>query len=217
MFSCGLYGSSVGGSPAANAGVSTNSTRNGAIARSYGLVLLDKYGNIASNRTFDVFGDANPTAGGGPTQNLIAALAAIAAGRPYILATYDEPKTNADSLNSALTSLFGGTASIIGSAMPYRGAYLAMGLATQAPVIEQYCGTFVNSVSDPSAGTTQDDRGCLDGALKFTFRIVQRPIRQRQQGVCWGESRYQPEPSCRDGCFGISLGDSSSCRKSRSH
>jgi hypothetical protein len=102
---------------------------------------------------------------------LIAALNSLAAGTPYILFTYDEPQTNASHLTSTVTSLFGGVNSILSGSVPYRGAYLAMGVARQAPAIEQYCGTFVNSVSNPGASTAQSDDGCSDGGLIYSFRI----------------------------------------------
>jgi hypothetical protein len=174
VYSLGLYQSvGVAGGNAGNVGVWENGPRvSGGTTRSYTLVTFDKYGNVLTAQSFDVFGDAtNYAAAGSATQNLIAALNAISVGTPYVLCTYDEPNTNASALTSAMTTLFGGVSSILSASVPYRGAYLAMGVARQAPAIEQYCGTFVNSVSNPSASTTQSDDGCTDGGLIYSFRI----------------------------------------------
>lgn len=174
VFSLGLYQSlGVSGGNAGNVGVWENGPRvSGPSGRSYTLVTFDKWGNILTAQSYDVFGDAtNYANAGSATQNLIAALNSVAAGTPYILFTYDEPQTNASHLTSTVTSLFGGVNSILSGSVPYRGAYLAMGVARQAPAIEQYCGTFVNSVSNPGASTAQSDDGCSDGGLIYSFRI----------------------------------------------
>jgi hypothetical protein len=174
VYSLGLEQSlGVAGGNAGNVGVWENGPRvSGGTTRSYTLTTFDKYGNVLTAQSYDVFGDStNYANAGSATQNLIAALNGIAAGAPYVLCTYDEPATNASALNGAMTSLFGGISSIITSSMPYRGAYLAIGTARQAPAIEQYCGTFVNSVSNPAASTSQTDDGCADGALIYSFRI----------------------------------------------
>jgi hypothetical protein len=162
---------------ASNRGLWTNGATGFAGNRSYALVTFDQYGNILTSNIYDVFGDStNYANAGSATQNLIAALGAIPAGTPYVICTYDEPSTNANALTSAISNLFGGTPSIIASTMPYRGAYLAIGLANQAPVLETYCGTFMNSVSNPSASSPATDQGCLDAILDYTFRVYNGQI-----------------------------------------
>lgn len=137
-------------------------------ARSYNLVLLDNYGNITGTFTYDVF-----TSPGSAAATFAAKLNSLSAGQLYVIFTYDEPQSydTTNGLPAALTSLFGGNTTIVSGSMPYRGAYLAMGNAGQAPVLEQYCGTYVNSVSNPGASTQQADAGCADGALVYKFQM----------------------------------------------
>lgn len=142
-------------------------------ARSYNLVLFDSTGAQTFYGTYDVFGDStNYAAAGSATNTFIAKLQSIPVGTPYVIFTYDEPQTNCGQLTSYLTALFGGTASILSVAnIAYRGAYTAIGIAGQAPCVETTCGTFMNSVSNPSATTSASDDGCLDAYLSYKFNV----------------------------------------------
>jgi hypothetical protein len=166
VYALGLSETAVGGGTGIH-GLYVNGTNVFPGARSYNLVLFDNYGNITSTATYDVF-DNSANAG-----TLAAALGGLAIGQLYLIFSYDEPNTNdtANGLPAALTTLFGGNSTIVSSSIPNRGAYLAMGYNGQAPVLEQYCGTYQNSISNPGASTAQSDAGCADGALVYKFQI----------------------------------------------
>jgi hypothetical protein len=174
VYSLGLEQSFV---TSADKGLWMNGALVSTAARSYNVIVFDKYGNITSATAYDIFADGvNYANAGSQTQLMIAALAAIPAGTSYVIYTYDEPSTNAGNIKAALTSLFAGNTSILTSSMAYRGAYLAMGQAQQAPALEVYCGTFMDSVSNSSATTVQADEGCLDAVMHYTFRIYNGQI-----------------------------------------
>lgn len=168
IYACGLQQNVVS---SANRGLWQNGVQVYSAARSYNVVLFDNYGNITGNATFDVFGDAGATGGTTATQNMINYLNGLNGGQIYAIFSYDEPSTGAANLASTMTSFFGGTTSILGSGLAYRGAYVAIGKKGQAPYIEKYAGTYMNSVSNPGASSPQADQGCLDGLLRIQFQI----------------------------------------------
>lgn len=172
----------------ANKGLWINGVQSYVAQRSYNLVTFDKYGNVLTSQGFDVFGDGAGNGGnaGSNTQNLVSAMAAVPIGTPYLLFTFDEPNTNASYLTTPIKNYLTGVTSILSASVPYRGAYLLMGIAGQAPCLETYCGTFYNSVSNHSASTQQTDAGCSDAALAYTFRIFNGQIVNVTQQVLGG-------------------------------
>lgn len=97
------------------------STVRQACGRSYGVVTFDANGNCGLT-TYDVFGSASEAT------SMTAALNALPYGTHVAVVTYDEPRGGkTPDLISALVRCGATTATV--SAIPYRGAYMLLGIA----------------------------------------------------------------------------------------
>jgi hypothetical protein len=175
-YSLGLLQNQVAG---ANAGLKINGQATYGAVRSYTLVTFDKYGNVAFERSYDIFGEAT---GGAPTATpygsaqFAADVAAIGANTCCLLYTYDEPLAGGHTYgNNAVFQNFinailalGGTSAVYqSSSFAYRGAYLLLSIKGQTTLFEAYRGTEQSGIG--SGGT---DSGCLDGAIGISFTIT---------------------------------------------
>ncbi|PLD07747.1 DUF1983 domain-containing protein [Klebsiella pneumoniae] len=97
--------------------------------RSWALVTFTKHSDgsteIATSKTYDVFGSANNGA------TMSADIEALASGTYVCVLTFDEPSGNRGKILSALESL-GGTSEVVNS-LPYRGAYILLGRKGMRP------------------------------------------------------------------------------------
>lgn len=175
VYSLGLLQNQV---PTANTGLAINGNVVYGAVRSYSLATFDKYGNVAFQRSYDLYGEAT---GGAPSATpygsaqFAADVAAISANTCFVLYTYDEPLAggHTDStypvfqnfVNAVLA--LGGTAAIYqSSSFANRGAYLLLGIKNQTTLFEAYRGTEQSGI-----GTGGTDTGCLDGAVGISFNI----------------------------------------------
>jgi hypothetical protein len=157
--------------PDSNKGIWSNGALVVPAQRSYNVVTFNAAGAAVSFDSYDLFADQNNEEG------LAAKMSGLAAGTFYMVYSYAEPNTHMDNDSGvgqgAMEPVFGGVTSILDNFdLPYAGAYLAIGVARQPPIFEGYCGTYVNSVSNPSATTPQADQGCADGALIYTVDFI---------------------------------------------
>lgn len=129
---------------ATNKGVWVNGVHTLVGARSYSLATFDKYGNMTSGASFDIFGedayltDNTQPAVTGQIDGLTNALNAMPTGQLFALTTFDEPMGGRlrNSLPAAVYRV-GGTAAIYGNAnFAYRSAYMLVGKVGSAPYLE---------------------------------------------------------------------------------
>lgn len=126
--------------PAANAGVWRDGIHGWIAGRSYTLSTYDKYGNVLTNQTFDVYGESQGSATG-QIAGLTNALNALVAGTLFTLISFDEPQGgHTDSNLEAAVYRVGGTSSVYGQAMAYRGAYMLIGQVGISASYENYVG-----------------------------------------------------------------------------